>query len=84
MAIDQGNCVVAHIKAYNMGDSDQIIHTVTIEFDCVRVNIIDPLDENAPLLISHREMTTIIEAVGAFIAWPKKLITLHTQVCCQN
>jgi len=53
---------------------------MSIGFNCVRASIVDLLNENASLAISHCEMTTVGEAVGAFIVWPKKLITLDTQV----
>ena len=65
---------------YNTEDFGHILHTMPIEFDCVRVTTVDPLIENAPLPISHGEMVTAGEAVGSFIAWPKRLITLGSQV----
>ena len=51
LAIDDGNCVVAYEKVYNMEDFGQILHTMPIGSDWVRVIIIDLLDENAPLAI---------------------------------
>jgi len=48
------------------------------------MSIHDLLNDNAPLPISQGEMTTVSEVVGAFIAWPKKLVTLDAHVCCQN
>ena len=84
LAIDHGNHVVVYKKAYNTEDSRQILHTMPIGSDWVRVNIINPLDENASLPIPHNEMKTVGEVVGAFIVLPKKLITLDSRVCCQN
>ena len=78
--ISVSNCVVASGKAYNTDDVGQVIHIVPLGYDCVRVSIHDPLDDNAPLPIPHSKMTTVSYVVGAFIAWPKKLITLDTQV----
>jgi len=39
---------------------------------------VDPLDMDALLPISRDEMTTIRDAIGSFVSWPKKLITLDT------
>jgi len=57
-----------HTKNIQHEDSDQVLHTVIIGSEWVRVSIIDPLDENALLLVPHDEMKTFNDAVGAFIA----------------
>ena len=73
LAIDHGNFIVAFGKAYNMEDACQVLHTISLGSDCVRLSIHDPLDDSAPLSISHSEMITVSDVVGAFIVWPKNL-----------
>ena len=53
--IDLGNRVVVYEKAYNIEHSGQVLHTVPLGSNCVRVRIHDPLDDNAPLPIPHRD-----------------------------
>ena len=62
-------------ELFNTGD-EQIIHTGPIGSDNIRVSIVDPLDMDALLPIPRDEMTTVRDAIGTFVSWPKKLITL--------
>ena len=78
LTTDIGNRVVAYEKAYNMNNASQVIQTAPLGSDCVRVSIHDQLDDNAPLPIPHGEITIVGDVVSAFVAWPKKLITLNT------
>ena len=80
LAIKHENRVVAHRWAFNTGD-DQIIHNGQIVSDNIRVSIVDPLDMDSLLPIPREEMTTVHDAIGSFVSWPKKLITLDTRVC---
>jgi len=57
LVIEYENHVVAHKRAFNTGN-DQFIHTEPIESNNLRVTIIDLLDIDALLPISHDEMTT--------------------------
>ena len=70
--------------SYNKEDASQILHTVPLGSNYVTVGIHDHLDDNAPLPISHSELTTASDAFTAFIVWPKKFITLDTRVYFQN
>ena len=80
LAIEHENRVVAHGRTFNTGD-DQIIHTGPIRSDNIRVNIMDPSDMDDLLPISRDEMTIVRDAIGSFVPWLKKLITLNTRVC---
>ena len=64
-------------QAFNTSD-DQKINTRPIGSDNVRASIVDPLDMDAFLPISCDEMTTVRDAIGSSVSWPKKLITLDT------
>ena len=79
LAIEHENHVVAHGRAFNT-DDDQIIHTVLIGTDNIRVSIMNLLDMDALLPIPRDEMTTVRDAIDSFVSWIKKLITLDTRV----
>ena len=80
MIIEHENRVLTHGRDFNIGD-DQFIHTESIRSDNVGVSMVDPLDMDALLPISRDEMITVHDAIGSFVLWPKKLITLDTRIC---
>jgi len=81
LIIEDNNRAVARERAYNTGCDSQYIHTLPLGKDCVRVSIIDLLDHNAPLLILCGGIATVIDACGAFISWPKRIVMADTKVC---
>ena len=83
LAIENDNCIVAHGRAFNTGD-DQFIHTGPLGSDNIRMNIVDPVDMNTLLHISRDEITIVRDAIGGFISWSKKLVTLDVRVCLSN
>ena len=62
--------------SYNTEDASQILHTVPLGSNYIRVGIHEHLDDNAPLPIPHSELTTVSDAFIAFIVWPRNLSLL--------
>ncbi|GMN46294.1 hypothetical protein TIFTF001_015471 [Ficus carica] len=56
------------------------IHGIPLCEENVRVTINIPKPKHALLPISTNEATIIEEAVGGFVAWPKKLIVIETSM----
>jgi len=79
----KGNHVVAHGRAFSTCN-DQVIHTGPLGSDNVRVIIVDPVDMDALLLIPRDEITIVHDAIGGFISWRKKLVTLDARVRLSN
>ena len=83
LAIKNDNCIVTHGRAFNTGD-DQFIHNGPLGSDNIRMNIVDPVDMNTLLQISRDEITIVHDAIGGFISWSKKLVTLNAWVRLLN
>ena len=67
MAIENGNRVVMHGRAFNTND-DQFIHTGPLGYDNIRVSIVDPVDMDVFLPIPCDEIRTISDAISGFVS----------------
>ncbi|GMN66679.1 hypothetical protein TIFTF001_035734 [Ficus carica] len=78
--INGGNVLVAIGRAYMDYVLTDIVHGIPLGEGNVRVTISIPKLKRALLLIPTNEAIYIEEAVGGFVAWPKKLVVLQTSL----
>ncbi|KAL8153820.1 hypothetical protein V2J09_011580 [Rumex salicifolius] len=77
---DSGNAIVATGKVFNTyGTEPVMLHNKALESGYMKVTVIDPMVQDAPLPIPTDEAYTVYEAVGAFVAWPSNLIFRKTR-----
>ncbi|KAL8153817.1 LOW QUALITY PROTEIN: hypothetical protein V2J09_011577 [Rumex salicifolius] len=77
---DSGNSIVATGKVFNTyGTQPVMLHNKALESGYMKVTVIDPMVQDAPLPIPTDEAYTVFEAVGAFVAWPSNLIFRKTR-----
>ena len=83
LAIKNGNHVIVHGRAFSTRN-DQFIRIGPLGSGNVRVSIVDPVDMDALLSIPRDKTTTVRDAIGGFVSWPKKLVTLDAWVRLSN
>ena len=75
--INGGDVLVANGRAYMECVPTDTIHGIPLGEENVRVTITVPKLRDAALPIPTQEATCIEEAVGGFVAWPKKLVAVQ-------
>ncbi|GMN61410.1 hypothetical protein TIFTF001_030497 [Ficus carica] len=78
--INGGDILVAIGRAYMDCVPTDTVHGIPLREGNVRVTISVPKLKHALLPILTNEATYIEEAVGGFVAWPKKLVVLQTNL----
>ncbi|GMN43152.1 hypothetical protein TIFTF001_012353 [Ficus carica] len=78
--INGGDVLAATGKAYMECVPTDTIHRIPLGEENVRVTITVPKLKGALLLIPTHEATSIEEAVGGFVAWPKRLVIVQTSL----
>ena len=70
---------MAKAKAYG-GDNGQMLHNMPIGADNVKVSICVPIVPNAAIPFPLDDIAYVSDAVGAFIAWPRRLVIKSSEV----
>ncbi|GMN47377.1 hypothetical protein TIFTF001_016556 [Ficus carica] len=78
--INGGDVLAADGKAYMECVPTDTIHGIPLGEENVRVTITVPKLKGALLPISTHEATSIEEAIGGFVAWPKRLVIVQTSL----
>ncbi|GMN67788.1 hypothetical protein TIFTF001_036841 [Ficus carica] len=78
--VNGGDVLVAISRVYMDCVPTDIVHGIPLGEDNVRVTITVPKLKRALLPIPTNEATCIEEAVGGFVAWPKKLVVVQTSL----
>lgn len=76
--INGGDVLVANVRAYMECVPTDTVHGIPLGEENVQVTITVPKLRGALLLISTHEATCIEEAVGGFVAWPRRLVVVQT------
>ena len=80
MIIDvDGRPVVAKAEAYS-GDHGQMLHNMPLGADNVKVSIYVPIVPDAAVPFPLEDIAYVSDAVGAFIAWPRRLVRKSSEV----
>lgn len=77
-----GEHIVAHGTMFERVGPDEKIHTVLLGPDNVRVSVDFVIDESAllPITSGGVDATTVGEALGHHLPWPKKLVLVDYKV----
>ena len=75
--INGGDVLVADGRAYMECVPTDTIHGMPLGEDNVRVTITVPKQRTARLPIPTQEATYVEEAVGGFVAWPRRLVAVQ-------
>ncbi|GMN61280.1 hypothetical protein TIFTF001_030370 [Ficus carica] len=75
--VNEGDVLVVIGKAYMDCVPTDTVHGIPLGEENVRVTITVPKLKRALLPISTNEATCIEEAVGGFVAWPKRLVVVQ-------
>ncbi|GMN69335.1 hypothetical protein TIFTF001_038385 [Ficus carica] len=78
--INGGDVLSANGRAYMECVPTDMIHGIPLGEENVRVTITVPKLKGALLPIPTHEATSIEEAVGGFVAWPKRLVLVQTSL----
>ncbi|GMN66392.1 hypothetical protein TIFTF001_035449 [Ficus carica] len=78
--VNGGDVLVAIGRAYMYCVPTDIVHGIPLGEENVRVTITVPKLKHALLPITTNEATCIKEAVGGFVAWPKRLVIVQTSL----
>ena len=78
--VNGGVVLVALGRAYMDCVPTDTVHGIPLGEENVRVTITVPKLNNALLPISTNDATTIEEAVGGFVSWPKSLVVVQTSL----
>ncbi|GMN51413.1 hypothetical protein TIFTF001_020560 [Ficus carica] len=78
--VNGGHVLVAIDRAYMDCVPTDIVHGIPLGEENVRVILIIPKLKRALLPIPTNEATCIEEAVGGFVAWPKRLVVVQTSL----
>jgi hypothetical protein len=76
---DVGRPVVAKAKVYG-GNHEQMLHNMPLGADNVKVSIYVPIVPDAAIPCPHEDITRVADAVGTFIAWPRRLVRKSSEV----
>ncbi|GMN62752.1 hypothetical protein TIFTF001_031835 [Ficus carica] len=76
--VNGGDVLVAIGRAYMDGVPTNTVHGIPLGEENVRVTITVPKLKRALLPVPTNEATCIEEAVGGFVAWPKRLVVVQT------
>ncbi|GMN62641.1 hypothetical protein TIFTF001_031728 [Ficus carica] len=79
-AINGGDVLVVIGRAYMDCVPTDMVHRIPLGEENVQVTITVPKLKRALLPILTNEATCIEEAVGGFVAWPKKLVVVQTSL----
>ena len=80
MLIDiAGRPVVTKAKVYG-GNHAQMLHNMPLGADNVKVSIYVPIVSDAAIPFPLEDIARVADAVGTFIAWPKRLIIKSSEV----
>jgi hypothetical protein len=80
LIIDVDGCpVVAKANVYDVGHG-QMLHNKPIGADNVKVSICVPIVPNAAIPFPLEDIAYVSDAVGTFIAWPKRLVIKSSEV----
>ena len=78
--INGGDVLAANGRAYMECVPTDTVHGIPLGEENVRVTITVPKLKRALLPIPTNEATCIEEAVGGFVAWPKRLVIVQTSL----
>ena len=66
--------------AYVFNDGSKILHNSPLPAGTVRVSIHISLRNNSPLPYPIDGMNVVVDAIGSFVAWPKKWMVPQSEV----
>ena len=78
--VNRGDVLVAIGRAYMDCVPTDTVHGIPLGEENVRVTITVPKLKGALLPILTHEATSIEEAIGGFVAWPKRLVVVQTSL----
>ncbi|GMN61630.1 hypothetical protein TIFTF001_030723 [Ficus carica] len=78
--INRGDVLAANGRAYMECVPTDTIYGIPLGEENVRVTITVPKLKGALLPIPTHEATFIEEAIGGFVAWPKRLVVVQTSL----
>ncbi|GMN58855.1 hypothetical protein TIFTF001_027967 [Ficus carica] len=78
--VNRGDVLIAIGRAYMNCIPTDTVHGIPLGEENVRLTITFPNLKRALLPIPTNEATCIEEAVGGFVAWPKRLVVVQTSL----
>ena len=66
--------------AYVFNDGSKTLHNSPLPAGTVRVSIHISLRDNSPLPYPIDGMNVVVDAIGSFVAWPKKWMVPQSEV----